>query len=45
MGDPIEPLTATHIPKTASVVYMVTLLFAVAVTALGTFGFQRFWGM
>ena len=45
MGDPIEPLTAAHIPKTASMVYMVTLLFAVAVTALGTYGFQRFWGM
>ena len=45
MGDPIEPLTAAHIPRTASMVYMVTLLFAVAVTALGTYGFQRFWGM
>ena len=45
MGDPIEPLTAAHIPKTASMVYMVTLLFAVAVTVLGTNGFQRFWGM
>ena len=45
MGDPLEPLTAAHISKTASMVYMVTLLFAVAVTVLGTNGFQRFWGM
>ena len=45
MGDPLEPLTAAHIPKTASVVYLVTLLFSAVVTALGTYGWQRFWGM
>lgn len=45
MGDPLEPLTAAHIPQTASLVYLVTLLFAVVITALGSYGWQRFWGM
>ena len=42
MGTPENELNAMHIPQTASLIYMVTLLFSVAITALGYYGFQRF---
>ena len=42
MGTPENDLSARHIPQTASIVYLVTLLFSVAVTGLGYYGFQRF---
>ena len=45
MGEPLEELNATHIPRTALMVYMVTLLFSVAITGMGYYGFQRFWGL
>ena len=44
MGESLEELNSAHIPRTASMVYMVTLLFSVAITGLGYYGFQRFWG-
>ena len=43
MGESLEELNSAHIPRTASMVYMVTLLFSVAITGLGYYGFQRFW--
>jgi adenosylcobinamide-phosphate synthase len=45
MGEPLQELQAVHISKTASLVYMVTLLFSVAITGMGYYGFQRFWGL
>lgn len=43
MGIPRQELNASHIPRTASIVYLVTLLFSAAITGLGHYGLQRFW--
>jgi len=45
MGLPLNELNASHIPQTASMVFMVTLLFSLAITGMGYYGFQRFLGM
>ena len=45
MGEPLDELNASHIPQTASLVFMVTLLFSLAITGMGYYGFQRFFGM
>lgn len=45
MGEPLQELKAVHISRTALLVYMVTLLFSFAITGMGYYGFQRFWGL
>ncbi len=42
MGTALYELSARHIPQTASMVFMVTLLFSAIITGLGYYGFQRF---
>jgi adenosylcobinamide-phosphate synthase len=45
MGLPRLELNASHISQAASIVFMVTLLFSLAITGMGYYGFQRFWGL
>ena len=43
MGEPLQQLGAGHIGKTAAMVYMVTILFTILITALGLWGMQGMW--
>jgi len=43
MGEPLNELKAVHIRKTAAMVYVVTVIFVLAVTVLGMAGIQRMW--
>ena len=43
MGIAGQVLQAENIRQTAAIVYLVTLLFAMLITGLGLFGWQRMW--